>query len=52
MEGLFFGLWGEDFFGLLENFLVWFVGGIVGLVLFVLMIGWWLDLVGEGYSEN
>ncbi len=52
MEGLLLGLWGEDFLGLLENPLVWLVGGIVGLALFVPMIGWWSDLAGEGYSEN
>ena len=52
MEGLLLGLWGEDFLGLLENPLVWLVGGIVGLALFVPMIGWWSDLAGEGHSEN
>ena len=52
MEGLLLGLWGEDFLGLLENPLVWLVGGIVGLALFVPMIGWWSDLAGEGLSEN
>ena len=52
MEGLLLGLWGEDFLGLLENPLVWLVGGIVGLALFVPMIGRWSDLAGEGHSEN
>jgi len=52
MEGLLLGLWGEDFLGLLEDPLVWLVGGIVGLALFVPMIGWWSDLAGEGHSEN
>ena len=52
MEGLLLGLWGEDFLGLLENPLVWLVGGIVCLALFVPMIGWWSDLAGEGHSEN
>ena len=51
-EGLLLGLWGEDFLGLLENPLVWLVGGIVGLAVFVPMIGWWSDLAGEGHSEN
>ena len=37
---------------MLEDPLVWLVGGIVGLALFVPMIGWWSDLAGEGYSEN
>ena len=52
MEGLFLGLWGEDFLGLLEDPLVWLVGGILGLALFVPMMSWWSGLAGEGHSEN
>ena len=52
MEGLLLGLWGEDFLGLLENPLVWLVGGIVGMALFVPMMSWWSDLAADGHSEN
>ena len=52
MEGLLLGLWGEDFLGLLENPLVWLVGGIVGMALFLPMMSWWSGLAADGHSEN
>ena len=52
IEGLLLGLWGEDFLGLLEDPMAWLVGGVVGLVLFVPLMGWWSMLAAEGRNEK
>ena len=51
MEGLVLGIWGAEFLVLIENPLAWLVGGIVGLALFIPMMGWWTGLAEAADSE-
>jgi len=51
MEGLVLGIWGEEFLGLMKDPLAWLVGGLLGLLLFVPVMGWWTGLAEATDSE-
>jgi membrane protein YqaA with SNARE-associated domain len=51
MEGIVLGIWGDEFLNLLENPLAWLVGGLLGLLLFLPLMGWWTGLAEAADSE-
>jgi len=51
MEGIVLGIWGDEFLNLIENPLAWLVGGLLGLLLFLPLMGWWTGLAEAADSE-
>ena len=51
MEGLVLGIWGDQFLGLMKDPLAWLVGGLLGLLLFIPVMGWWTGLAEATDSE-
>jgi|TARA_B100000809_G_scaffold116376_1_gene114559 undecaprenyl-diphosphatase len=51
MEGIVLGIWGDEFLNLIENPLAWLVGGLLGLLLFLPLMGWWSGLAEAADSE-
>ncbi len=51
MEGLVLGIWGGEFLSLMEDPLAWLVGGLLGLLLFIPVMGWWTGLAEATDSE-
>ena len=52
LAGLILGVWGEEFLTLMENPMVWLLGSVVGLVMFIPLAKWWVELSNSEDARN
>ena len=52
LAGLVLGVWGDEFLTLMENPMAWLLGSVVGLVMFIPLAKWWVELSNSEDARN